>query len=218
MFLAADTNDTAGPVPGFGDGVLRRAGQELIVGQDHVAGPQPVIDRDCGRFRAHFDIRQAGGVAGLVVALRHHGENNLTVKIDGALGQNGIAAKGRAAFVRSRNILCRQHRRHTGGGPHRIQIKFADPALGAIWGVARRHVQQISRFGYIVDIAGIALDLPGGAVVGQGVAHCVIDVGGGDMGSPRLCVRHPSTPAPVQPAVRSPAWRRWTRHPLHAWP
>ena len=160
--------------PGMGGAVHaldRIAAQELIVGQDRFARGEAVLDGHRGGLRVDFDLGQPGGLARLLARPRGHRKYDLAVKFDPAVGQDRIAAEGRTAIVLARNIGGGQHGDHARRRTDGVEIEFRDPALGRANRITRRDVQNVRRFGHVVDKLRRALNLPGGAVMGDGIAH-----------------------------------------------
>ena len=140
-----------------------------FVGRQDVLGPlrQRILDGDRRRLLGDLDLRQPRGAARGIARLGHHGEDDLAMEQDFAVGENRIIAHGRAAVVDARNV---------GGGEdgddarifaHRVEIACDDATPGTLWRVARRDMQRAFGLAHVVDIDGAALHMKCRAVMGE---------------------------------------------------
>ena len=156
------------------------------------------------------DACLAAGAAGLVPAERRHREDHLAVKGDAVFGEDGIVAEDRAAIVPSGDVGGGQNRHDAWRGPYRVEVERGDPAAGGMRGIAGRDMHQRRWLRNVVDKARRALDVPEGAVMGQGLPNRAVAVSGCGPVRLRNVRRHAPSPRAAGPRAGS---RRLLRRP-----
>ena len=70
-------------------------------------------------------------------------------------GEDGIVLQDRAEVVQTRDVRRLQHRHHTRGAPHRLEIEMQDACMRPCRQTECR-MQRAARLGDVVDVGGAA--------------------------------------------------------------
>ena len=170
MLLPTDTERAFDAVWRGGDGAVRVAPQEGIVGLHHAVGRDGILNGHEGARLLDLDFRAARGAAGGVASLRDDGEKRLLVEEDLPLGQRRLVASGRGDVVAARHIG-RSHdsdNARIGGDSREIHARQPPRGLG---GQAKRHVKQAGRLAQVVDVGRGALHLQRRGIMRDRLAH-----------------------------------------------
>ena len=112
------------------------------------------------------------------------------MELDFTIREDRIAADGGAAIIEALDITGGQNRHNARKTARGLKIKPGDFPLGALGGIARRHMQAAIRLAHVVDVGGRALHMQLGTVMGEGLsgghrAHAAPNCG---MSSPRAAI------------------------------
>ena len=152
------------------DGIAGRPAAELVGRKDLPARADARVDVHRGRAFLHVDSGKPRRPSRIASAGGSHREDDLTVKEDLRIREDGISAEGGAALVGPRDVGSEQHRDHPRRAAHGIEVHRAQASAGCLR-VPRGDVQGAGGLADVVDVGGAAADMALGAVVGDGGAH-----------------------------------------------
>ena len=170
MLLAADAQ------PAFDAlfGLCERGGAvvlaERIVRQNVLVGRERIVDRHAMRPGRRLDLGKLCGAARFLARLRHHGEHDLTMKLDVTRHEDRVVARNGADIIYARNVGRRQHRDHAGRRAHRLEV-HPKQLPGRDRCAADRDMQQPLGFADVIDEGGIAGDMLRRGIMPHRAAH-----------------------------------------------
>ena len=164
VFLPADLQRALQAVRCVCQGLRCIAALHRDLGQHKAARLQGLAGVQKGRCLRGLQPHVPSGLARLGVAVAHHQAHDLAHVHELRPGKNGLVVhKGGQQRV-TRNVLRGDRAHHTGRGQHRLQVHGDQLRVGQ-GAHQRRRVQRALDQRQVVDVAGAALDLCGGAFV-----------------------------------------------------
>ena len=132
---------------------------------------QRLLHRQHGGQGFNVEHHFARSAARLHHAARHHQAHDLTNVLHRVARKNRfVPGKGREHGV-ARNVLCQQHRHHTGHSPCGARVNGLELAVGH-GGQDGRRMQGALQLGHVVDVGGGAGHLGAGAFMRGVAATC----------------------------------------------
>ena len=197
MLLPADPHHADRPVRRGGQRGGAVAAAEHIVGQHRLVARERVLDGDARRLGLDHHGPQPGGAAGGVAGQRRDGKDRLPAKQHLAGREQRLVPQRRGNVVAAGHIGGGDHRDDTRRGPDGGQIDRRDAAAGHRR-TADGQMQQAGGLGQVIDIGRRALDVLGGAVMRQRLAHM----------AQRCCIDHRIGREPLRQRHRAPRGSR----------